>query len=1147
MGPSTPLEEIASPEAILQSLPAHIAVVDSAGRIVEVNDAWRRFAAANGLPPDRCGLGTDYLRICATAARDGIPEAAAARDGIREVLQGTRDSFTLEYPCHGPHVRRWFSMTVTPLGGPRRGAVVMHMDITARRVAEEALREKTALLRTAQRIAGIGYWHVDAATRALFLSEEACAILGDEACARGHYADYMRRVHVADRADLDLRIRAALAGGPGFDLQHRIVRSDGSVRWLRVRAEMQASDGEVPARLYGTIMDVTERRYAGEALRQSEARHREAAHELASILDSSLDVICTLDEQGKVARISAACERILGYRPEELVGTRLVDLLVPEDLGPSLEAEASVRAGHPATSYENRLRRKDGSVVTIAWSARWSAEQSTIFCVGRDVSEAKLIAEANRHLAERLHETLEAMTDALIVVDRGLRVRFVNRAAERALDIPRETLVGRSLPEAFDNAESPRFIERYREAILTNRPVIFEDYYGPLGLWIEVRAFPSSEGLAIYFRDITERHRAQAALQASEARFRAVAEATTDATWDWDVSANHAWWSEGFTRLSGVAAGPVGLERWLDCIHPDDRERVHTGIREALQGRDSLWGARYRFRRADGSFAQVLDRGYVMRDADGQAVRMVGGLNDLTAELEAENRLREQAQLLDAARDAIQVHDLQKRILYWNRGAERLYGWTAAETVGHPGPEVVEGETSAFNAAWEAVLRDGEWKGELEKVDRGGRKRVVEARWTLIRDAEGKPQRVLSIATDVTERRDLERQLIRVQRVESIGTLAGGIAHDLNNVLTPILMSANLLQHAVRDPEEAELVAAISSSAQRGADMITQLLSFARGVEGQHVPFSPSLVLRDVRKIVADTFPRSIEMIVDVEEGLPAVVGDATQLHQVLLNLCVNARDAMPHGGTLSIAARLEDARAGWNEPGGAASPAYVVLEVQDTGTGMEPAVMEKIFDPFFTTKDVGKGTGLGLATSLSIVQRHGGFIRVASRKGEGSRFTVYLPATTEAAQPQGAPGEPLPRGDGRTVLVVDDEEPIRRVAEQILRSYGYEVIVAADGAEAIALYAKLRRTIDIVLVDMMMPFMDGPTTIQALKRIGPAAVIVATSGITDDANVSKALSAGARSFLAKPYGAESLLRGLDRALGRLSEASVPPGLAGPS
>lgn len=386
---------------------------------------------------------------------------------------------------------------------------------------------------------------------------------------------------------------------------------------------------------------------------------------------------------------------------------------------------------------------------------------------------------------------------------------------------------------------------------------------------------------------------------------------------------------------------------------------------------------------------------------------------------------------------------------------------------------------------------------------------------------------------DITERKRLEQQFLRGQRMESIGTLAGGIAHDLNNVLAPIMMSIDLLRLRETDPKRMEILTTIQGSTKRGADMVKQVLSFAQGVVGQQVDIQVAPLLEEIAQIANNTFLKTIRLRSQIPPDLSLVRGDPTQLHQVLLNLCVNARDAMPEGGTLTLAASnvMVDAQStGLHieaEPG-----PYVLVTVEDTGTGMPPEVVERIFEPFFTTKEVGKGTGLGLSTTLSIVKSHGGFIRVQSQPGVGTRFSVYLPArTAQDGASQDAAGKDLPHGQGELLLVVDDEAAVREITRQTLESFGYRVLVASGGAEAIALYAAGQREIRAVLTDLMMPGMDGPAAIQALKEINPAVRVIAASGLNVENLVAKARLAGATQFLPKPYTTDAMLKAFQTAL----------------
>lgn len=500
---------------------------------------------------------------------------------------------------------------------------------------------------------------------------------------------------------------------------------------------------------------------------------------------------------------------------------------------------------------------------------------------------------------------------------------------------------------------------------------------------------------------------------------------------------------------------------------------------------------------------------------------------DIAQRQRAEEKLREQATLLNKAQDAIIVRDLQHRIRYWNQGAERLYGWTEAEAIGQSIVALLYGDSAAFESAAAAILEHGEWIGQLQHRSRKGKNLVIESRWTLVRDQAGLPKSILSINTDITARQQLEQQFLRAQRLESIGTLAGGIAHDLNNLLAPILMGVDLLRESNPDHQSLEVIENIGQSARRGADLVKQVLSFARGVEGARVTVPIMHLLREIEAIVVNTFPKNIHLQIECPDDLSPVVGDPTQLHQVLLNLCVNARDAMPQGGRLRLAAHNVEVAAEDSalEPGVAAGK-YVVLEVSDEGVGMSPTVLERVFEPFFTTKEVGKGTGLGLSTVLGIVRSHGGLLRVSSEEGQGTVFRVFLLAQAEPKARSGVANvaKHLPPGQGEGILVVDDEGAILILARQTLQSFGYRVWTAAGGAQALDLHAEHRKEIGAVITDLMMPGMDGAALIAALRERDPDLVIIAASGRPREDTAPPDQSAQPDAFLPKPYSAQALL-----------------------
>ncbi len=493
----------------------------------------------------------------------------------------------------------------------------------------------------------------------------------------------------------------------------------------------------------------------------------------------------------------------------------------------------------------------------------------------------------------------------------------------------------------------------------------------------------------------------------------------------------------------------------------------------------------------------------------------------------AKHRLREQASLLDKAQDAILVTDLKRRVTYWNKSAERLYGWTADEALGKVVTDLLYpgGDAQEVTSAYDTVKARGEWSGDLLPQSRTGKSVVTESRWTLVRDAAGHERSILWSSTDVTDRRQLEQQFYRAQRLESIGTLAGGIAHDLNNVLAPIMLGMSMLRDRLIDDDSREILETISTSARRGAEMVSQVLSFARGQEGKRSEIRPCDLIADVVRIARDTLPKNIEIVTNADAALPAVFGDPTQCHQVLLNLCVNARDAMPNGGTLALSAETRSVPAHRDSPLDLAPGDYIVFRVVDSGDGIPAHLLDKIFDPFFTTKEAGKGTGLGLSTSLTIIRNHGGYIRVDSVPGKGTRFEVYL--TIAAHAPVASPldkATAAPRGGGQTVLVVDDEDSVRRVLRATLERGGYQVLMAANGKEALEVFNS-GPTIDVVIMDMTMPVLGGVSTMRGMVRINPDVRIIAASGIHDNETIAKSIGGQVKQFLGKPFTSETVLR----------------------
>lgn len=580
-------------------------------------------------------------------------------------------------------------------------------------------------------------------------------------------------------------------------------------------------------------------------------------------------------------------------------------------------------------------------------------------------------------------------------------------------------------------------------------------------------------------------------------------------------------------RLLGypIAAWLEDPSFWPAHIHPEDREEAVRVCREQTAlGHNHAF--EYRFLAADGRVLWLRDIVTVVTADEGPAL-LRGMLLDVTAQKNAERERHESEerfrQLAERIEEVFWLTDVGKQaILYVSPAYEKIWGRSCASLYANPRQwlDAIHEDDRARVAAGLAKQAEGHYAEEYRIIRPDGATRWISDRAFPISDASGAVYRVAGVAADITERRETESQMMRAQRLDTIGTLAGGISHDLNNVLAPIMMSIELLRDDLTSPAQRDLLDTLHASARRGADLIQQLLAFARGRDGRREPVDLPQIASDVQRIVRETFPKDIRITLAFERGVPAVLGDATQLYQVLMNLVLNARDAMPTGGDLhiDIASRARAASAD-------GAPARdVILRIADTGHGITPSEQERIFDPFYTTKEIGQGTGLGLATVAAIVRTHGGSIDVESVPGHGARFTICLPAAGDPAAPVGPDAlGPRPRGSGERVLVIDDDDGVRRLCTTVLERHGYRVVAAVNGAEGVDRFTEAPDSFALVITDMDMPVMDGPATIAALKTIRPGVRILGSTGHTGR-HQARAWLADGVPVLSKPYTAGRLL-----------------------
>ncbi len=604
------------------------------------------------------------------------------------------------------------------------------------------------------------------------------------------------------------------------------------------------------------------------------------------------------------------------------------------------------------------------------------------------------------------------------------------------------------------------------------------------------------------------------------------------------IEVNDAW--RRFGRENGAAPDEndfVGAN-YMEACATAARVGGDGLAREAADGlRDLLAGRRESFVLEYPCPAPTQPRWFKLRASrlTGSRKGAVVSHQDITERKLAEDGQRDsEARFRQLAESIDQVFWLFDRVhrqyLYVSPAYDRIWGRPGAGLLANPqewldGIHPDERDRVADHARKQAAR--GEAYDQTYRIIRpDGSERWVHDRGFPVRDVHGSVIRVAGLVEDITEQRKLEAQFLRSQRMESIGTLAGGIAHDLNNVLSPILMSLELLRQEMPSARSLRLLDMMETSAKRGAGMVKQVLTFARGVDGERVQCHPKHLLQDLERIVFDTFPRTVEIVTEVAADCNPVVGDVTQLQQVLLNLCVNSRDAMTEGGRLTISASNLNVDAHYASMYPKARPGpHVVFQVTDTGSGIPQDIINKIFDPFFTTKAVGKGTGLGLSTVQAIVKSHDGFVHVYSEPGRGTTFKIHLPSADHTAvKSQPAAAIELPRGKGELVLIVDDEDPIRHVTKNTLEAFGYRVLVAQDGAEAVALFAQYRDDVDLVLTDMMMPILDGAAAILAMRHIRPDVRIIATSGLSSLRELAKGIPDSVKHHLPKPYTADKLL-----------------------
>lgn len=880
-------------------------------------------------------------------------------------------------------------------------------------------------------------------------------------------------------------------------------------------------------------------------------RDRKQAQEelikLRKAVESSGEIIFTTDTDGIFTFVNPEFTRVYGYSAEEVVGKVTPRILKGGTLdASSYEYFWDTLLQRKVHKGELTNRTKEGHLITVEGSASPIIGDSDsivgFLAIQRDVSERKRVEDALRDSEASYRELFNSVDYAIYIQDRDGNFLDVNQGAVEMYGYPREYFVGKTPVDL--GAPGLNDLERTMEAVrrtFAGEPQRFE-WWGkrkngeifPKEVRLNRSVYLGQEVVVALAQDITERRASVQKLTESEEKFRTLSEQSPNMIYI-NQGGNVVYVNQRCVELMGYSKEEFYAPgfSFLNLITPEHVPIVKKNFARHMAGEEIEPHEYVLLTKDRRRIVGIHTTKLINYEGKGA---ILGIVTDVTQSRLAELELRKLHQAVEQSPSAIIITDTDGKIEYVNRKFTEVTGFTAEEAIGRNPNILKSGHTPSERYAelWESVLSGKEWRGEFRNKKKNGELFWELASISPIRDSTGAITHLLAVKEDISERKALELQLWQAQKMESIGTLASGVAHDFNNILGIIIGYASLLDQKQNDPvRRSAYLDAIVKAAERGAGLVHQILTFARKSDFTLQKVNVNSIIEELSKMLGETFPKTVTITMQLETALPLLAVDRTQLHQALLNLCVNARDAMGDHGSLTLSTRLVDGSELVLRFADAAGRSFVEVAVSDTGSGMDETTKSRIFEPFFTTKEVGKGTGLGLSVVFGVVQEHQGFVHVESEIGSGSTFRIWLPVpdgVISAAVLPGQTEEDIP-GGSETILLVEDEELLLKLVASILEQKGYRVLLARDGEQAVRIHRENLGTIDLVLSDIGLPKLDGWEACQRMRQVDAKLRVCVASGYLDPGLKSEMLKTRSIVLLRKPYSPNEILLGVRNAL----------------